>query len=203
MFQRCAPLFAAALFFGASDASAQSFVNWENAHVHPLEMTPDGTLLLAVNTADDRLEVFSTTGASLVRIASIPVGIDPVSVRARSNGEAWVVNSISDTVSIVNLTTGNVVTTLDTEDEPADVVFAGTPARAFVSCAQTNRVLVFDPASLATPPIQVALVGEEPRALAKSLDGTKVYVAIFQSGNSSTILGGGTTMASGFPKNVV
>ncbi len=35
---------------------AQSFVNWENAHVHPLDLTPDGQSLLAVNTADNRLE---------------------------------------------------------------------------------------------------------------------------------------------------
>jgi YVTN family beta-propeller protein len=156
-----------------------------------------------VNTADDRLEVFSTTGASLVRIASIPVGIDPVSVRARTNGEAWVVNSISDTVSIVNLTTGNVVATLKTEDEPADVVFAGTPSRAFVSCAQTNKVLVFDPANLATAPLRSrSWVKNRARSLAASTGRRST------SRSSSRAIrrrssAAGTTMASGFPKNVV
>ena len=29
-----------------------SFVNFEAPHVHPLELTPDGARLLAVNTAD-------------------------------------------------------------------------------------------------------------------------------------------------------
>jgi YVTN family beta-propeller protein len=187
----------------ARHADAQSFINWESSHVHPLEMTPDGSLLLAVNTADDRLEVFSTTGSSLVRVASIPVGLDPVSVRARTNSEAWVVNNISDTISIVNLTTANVVATLKTDDEPGDVVFAGTPLRALVSCSQANKIQVFDPLNLAVAPNAITLLGEEPRALAVSLDGTKVYAAIFQSGNSSTILGGGSTMAGGFPKNVV
>ncbi|MBL8856933.1 MAG: YncE family protein [Planctomycetes bacterium] len=185
------------------DASAQSFVNWENAHVHPLEMTPDGSRLLAVNTADDRLEVFSTSGAQLVRLASIPVGIDPVSVRARTNDEVWVVNHISDSVSIVSLSAGNVVATIKTDDEPDDVVFAGSPQRAFVSCSQANKVQVFDPAALATAPVSVPLLGEDPRALAVSADGTRVYVAIFESGNGSTILGGGLTMSGGFPKNVV
>ena len=42
-----------------------SFVNWETPHVHPLDMTPDGTRLLAVNTPDNRLEVFDLTGGSL------------------------------------------------------------------------------------------------------------------------------------------
>ena len=40
-----------------SVASAQAgFVHWESPHVHPLERTPDGARLLAVNTVDARLE---------------------------------------------------------------------------------------------------------------------------------------------------
>ena len=46
----------------------------------------------------------------------------------------------------------NVVATLKTADEPCDVVFAGTPERAFVSCSQVNKIQVFDPADLAAPP---------------------------------------------------
>jgi YVTN family beta-propeller protein len=195
-------LFACALF--ASTAVAQNtFVNWESAHVHPLDLTPDGTKLLAVNTADARLLVYDVTGPNLVLLSEIPVGIDPVSVRARSNTSAWVVNQVSDSVSVVDLVSGNVVATLPTKDEPADVVFAGAPERAFVSCGGADRVLVFDPANLATAPTEIAIVGEQPRALARSLDGTKVYVAIFESGNHSTVLGGGATMNIGFPPNVV
>ena len=195
-------LFACALF--ASTAVAQSpFVNWESAHVHPLDLTPDGTKLLAVNTADARLLVYDVTGASLVLLSEIPVGVDPVSVRARSNTSAWVVNQVSDSVSVVDLLSGNVVATLRTADEPADVVFAGAPERAFVSCGGANKLLVFDPANLATAPTEIAILGDQPRALARSLDGTKVYVAIFESGNHSTVLGGGATMNIGFPPNVV
>jgi 6-phosphogluconolactonase (cycloisomerase 2 family) len=38
---------------------APSFVNYETPHVSPISTTPDGTKLLVVNTADDRLMVFS------------------------------------------------------------------------------------------------------------------------------------------------
>ena len=41
-------------------------------------------------------------------IGAVPVGLDPVSVRARSNTEAWVVNHVSDSVSIVDLQAMNV-----------------------------------------------------------------------------------------------
>lgn len=113
------------------------FVNFESAHVHPIDMTPDGNLLLAVNTANNSLEVFSAVNGVLGHVSSIPVGLDPVSVRARNNSEAWVVDQVSDEISIVDLTQNIVVRSLTTEDEPADVVFAGgTPAtKAFVSCA--------------------------------------------------------------------
>jgi len=80
--------------------------------VHPLDLTPDRTHLLAVNTPDNRLEIFDVSDGAVVWAASIPVGLDPVSVRARSNTEAWVINHISDSVSIVSLATGNVVATL-------------------------------------------------------------------------------------------
>ena len=179
------------------------FVNWESPHVHPLELSPDGSRLLAVNTPDARLEVFDATGASLVLLGSIPVGVDPVSVRARTNDEAWVVNQIGDSVDVVRLSTGNVVATLRTEDEPRDVVFAGNPARAFVSCAGTNVVLAFDPANLAAAPARIPIEGEGPRAMAVSGDGSLVYVAVFFSGNDTTVLGGGAVSNIGFPPNVV
>ncbi|MEQ1892935.1 MAG: hypothetical protein ABL998_10360, partial [Planctomycetota bacterium] len=110
-------------------APQTDFVNWESPHVHPLELTSDGELLLAVNSADQRLEVFALESGTPVALASIPVGLDPVSVRARTAREAWVVNHVSDSVSVVDLATQHVVATLATEDEPADVVFAGEPMR--------------------------------------------------------------------------
>ena len=182
-----------------------SFVNWENPHVHPLDLTPDGRKLLAVNTADNRLMVFELASHDREpRLkASIPVGLEPVSVRARSNSEAWVVNHISDSVSIVDLNTLNVVATVPTDDEPADVVFAGAPRRAFITCSQANTVLVVDPNHPMRPPQRVPLAGEDPRALAVSPDSRKVYVAIFESGNRSTVLGGGGTLPGLFPPNVV
>jgi DNA-binding beta-propeller fold protein YncE len=184
-------------------SAAQSFVNWESPHVYPLDMSPDGARLLAVNTADNRLEVFDLSGASPQHELSIPVGLDPVSVRARTNNEVWVVNHVSDSVSIVDLSAGGVVETLTTDDEPCDVLFAGTPERAFVSCSQANTVLVFDPADLSIAPTRIDIRGEDPRALAKSPSGGEVYVAVFESGNQTTVLGGGVETNLAFPPNVV
>ena len=179
-----------------------SFVNWETPHVHPLDLSPDRTRLFAVNTADARLEVFDVSGAVPRWTASLPVGLDPVSVRARSDAEVWVVNQISDSISIVDVASGRTMRTLATDDEPADVVFA--LSRAFVSCSQANTVLVFSLADLSLPPTRLPILGEDPRALTVSPDGFRVYAALFQSGNSSTVLGGVTfTLPASYPPNAV
>jgi len=185
-----------------------SFVNWESPHVHPLHKTPSGNRLLAVNTADNRLEVFDITSGLPYSIGAVPVGLDPVSVRARTETEVWVVNRVSDTVSVVDLTTMNVVRTLTTKDEPADVVFAGTPQRAFVTCSVAKVVQVFDIAGSDAPVTEIPIKGESPRAMAVSPDGSTVYAAVFESGNGTTVLGGGATAGIGgavlaFPPNVV
>ncbi len=177
---------------------ASSFTNFESAHVHPIDMTPDGTKLLAVNTANNSLEVFTLSGTGMLHSASIPVGLDPVTVRARTNNEAWVVNTISDEVSIVDLTLKATIRSLTTENEPADVVFAGSPQRAFVSCAERESIQVFDPANLGTAPTEVLLKGEQPRALAVSPDGNTVYCAFFESGNRTTVIPGNAFHAAGF-----
>lgn len=196
----------AAVVLVASSAAGQlNFVNFETPHVSPLAMTPDGLRLLAVNTADGYLEVFDLSSGSPIKAGSVAVGVDPVAVRANGNGEAWVVNHLSDSISIVDLASLRVVRTVLTKDEPCDVVFAGTPRRAFVTCSQVNLVQVFDPASPGAALAEVPILGEDPRMLAVSPDGQTVYAAVFESGNNSTILGGGAAVSSiiGFPPNVV
>jgi len=187
-----------------------SFTNYESAHVSPLALTPDGTKLLAVNTGNNSLEVYTVTATGLVHSASIPVGLDPVTVRARTNNEAWVVCTVSDEVSIVDLTLKATIRSVTTQNEPSDVVFAGSPQRAFVSCAERESVQVFDPANLATAPVEVLLKGEQPRALAVSPDGATVYAAFFESGNATTVLNGNNffnfqhgTFGNGTPKRGV
>src|SRR5262245_17304612 len=89
----------------------QAFVNWESPAIAPLNLTPDRTRLLVANTPDNALEVLDVTGSAPRRLMRVPVGLDPVCVRARTNDEAWVANHISDSVSIVDLARGVVMRT--------------------------------------------------------------------------------------------
>ncbi|HYS06870.1 MAG TPA: hypothetical protein VEW47_16940 [Candidatus Dormibacteraeota bacterium] len=167
-------------------AQAQ-YVNFESSQVHPIALTPSGKSLLVVNTPDALLEVFTVTpDGGLLPGASIPVGLEPVSVVPRSDSEAWVVNHLSDTVSIVDLSLGTTVRTLPVGDEPTDVVFAN--GRAFVAVSQEDAVKVFDLGDLAGPPIALPLFGSDTRALAASKDGTRVYAVVLNSGNQTTVI---------------
>src|SRR5690242_15467284 len=53
--------------------STSRFTLFESGQVRPLAMSPDRQLLFAVNTPDNRLEVFRAGKNRLVRAASIPV----------------------------------------------------------------------------------------------------------------------------------
>ena len=88
-------------------------------------------------------------------IARDETGLEPVAVAARSNAEVWVVNHLSDSVSVVDVgaTPPHVVRTLLVGDEPRDVVFAGSGGtRAFITTAHRGQNRPGDP-QLTTPGI--------------------------------------------------
>ena len=201
----------------ALPAAAQpSFITFESGPVRPLALSPDGLTLYATNTPDNTLEIFDVVLNGLTHRTSVAVGMEPVAVAVRSNGEVWVVNYLSDSISIVDPSgTPHVVRTLLVGDEPSDIVFAGPAAnRAFITTAHRGQnapvprgdftlegigradVWVFDATNLGvalggTPLTIVPLFGDKPRALAVSPGGGTVYAAIFRSGNQTTSINEG------------
>ena len=124
----------------ASTSPGPAFVEFESGHVRPIATSPDGNTLFAVNTPNGTLEIFDLTSGFPRFEVRVPVGLEPVAVAARSNTEVWVTNLLSDSVSIVSLTgTPHVVRTLLVGDEPRDIVFAGSPSRAFITTAHRGQ----------------------------------------------------------------
>jgi YVTN family beta-propeller protein len=176
------------------------YKNFEAPQVHPIALTPDGTRLLALDTPEQRLEVFQVTGGALTLAAEIPVGAEPVSVAVRNNGEAWVANWLSDSVSVVDLNAGNVTRTIDVGDEPTDILFAGQQTElAFVCVSGLRQVKVFNPNAPTAAPQVLTIRGKQPRALARDASGAQVFVSVFESGNQTTILDANAVAAGGGP----
>ena len=185
-FLRCASSCVLAIAMLAPNAAAV-YQNFESSHVHPIAITPSGSRLLAVNTPDALLEIFTFDGSgNPVRSASVPVGLEPVSVVARTDSEAWVVNTISGTVSIVDLNLAATVKTLAVGKFPSDVAFAG--GKAFVAVSHEDAVKVFNLANLSAAPQVVNLFARKIRALAVSPTGTTVYAVAQESGNQTAVV---------------
>jgi DNA-binding beta-propeller fold protein YncE len=185
-----AALLSAPLLSVTASAQSPSFLEFDSGQVRPLARSPDGTKLFATNTPNGTLEIFNITNAGLSLQARVPVGLEPVAVAARSNTEVWVVNHLSDSVSVVSLTgTPRVVRTLLVGDEPRDIVFAGSPARAFITTAHRGQQLTDasianvagagDP-RLTTPGVPRADVWVfNPAALGNTVGGTPVRIMNF------------------------
>ncbi len=174
----------ASLIASSSLAAQASYVHFESSQVHPIRVSSDGTRLFVCNTADNRLEVYSLADVDHpVLIRDIPVGLEPVSVTPRTDDEVWVVNNLSDSISVVSVDQGCVTDTLRAKDEPADLVFAN--GKAFVSAAASSQVHVFDATTHAIVKT-LGIAGHDPRALVAI--GNHVYVLVARSGNDSTIV---------------
>ncbi|AKJ28584.1 YncE family protein [Caldimonas brevitalea] len=199
----------------AAPPAVGEFATFESGPVRPMALSSDGRRLYVVNTPDSRIEVFDVSGAKPVPLEAIPVGLEPVAVALLNDRQLWVVNHLSDSISVVDVSASpaRVVNTLLVGDEPRDIVFAGPDNRwAFITAAHRGQNAKFDP-KLSTPgvgradvwvfntgapgtalggtPVTVLnMFGDTLRGLARNADGTRVYTAVLNSGNKTTVLEG-------------
>jgi len=197
-----------------ADAAAASVAVFESGPVRPLALSADGQRLFVTNAPANCLEIYAVEDDALRLVSAISVGLEPVAVAERNANEVWVVNHLSDSVSVVRLDgTPRVLRTLQVGDEPRDIVFAGANRdRAFITVANRGQnrpgfnssslvtsgagradVWVYDAAQLddslnGKPVTVLTLVADVPRALAVSNDGRTVYAGVFMSGNRTTVL---------------
>jgi len=182
---------------------SEGFTNFETEPVRPLALSSDGHYLYALNTADDRLEIFDAQADTLRSVGETAVGLRPVAIALRGD-QAWVVNHLSDSVSVVDIrdpARPRVMRTLQVGDEPRGIAVGGPKGdRIFIATARREETLtasigraqvwVFNAEDLSAPAKIITLFGSKPRALAASADGRYVYVAIFLSGNGTTTVSG-------------
>jgi DNA-binding beta-propeller fold protein YncE len=195
-----------------ADQALGSLAVFESGPVRPLALSKDGLRLYVANAPANCLEIYAVEADALRLISTVAVGLEPVALAERTDNEVWVVNHLSDSVSVVRLDgTPRVLRTLLVGDEPRDIVFAGVDRdRAFITAAARGQNRPGDPAltspgqgradvwvfdakqlddSLNGKPLTILnLFADTPRALAVSADAKTVYAAPLFSGNGTTVL---------------
>jgi YVTN family beta-propeller protein len=133
--------------------------------------------LWVVNPDQDSVTVFDAV--TRARSGIIATGSAPRSVAIASDGNAWIVNSESASISIINTSLALAQTvTLPRGSRPYGIVFDPAGNTAYVSLQDTGRVIKIArtaPATIAG----TATIGSDVRHLSISADGTKLYATRF------------------------
>ncbi|MGE0519678.1 MAG: beta-propeller fold lactonase family protein [Candidatus Binatia bacterium] len=178
----------------------------------PIAISASGDLVAAVNTDTNSVTLFAVdANGRLTKRKELGVGIEPRSVALLPNGtRAYVANTVSGTVSVIDLASCTTIATIGVGTEPWAVAATPNGRYVYVANASSNTVSAIDTGSNAV--IATVPVGRSPRALAISNDGDdddrdeKVFVPNFYArpragfaAPSTTALGGADGAGAAFP----
>src|SRR5262249_51040826 len=143
--------------------------------------------LVNVNPEANSVSVFDVTVNPPNKLAEIAVGTDPSSVAVHPDGtKAYVANSFSGSVSVVNLTTLTVANTITVGTQPMGVALSPNGTRLYVANAASNSLTVINTANDAVvATVDLSASGTSPRAIAVTNDGDAddtdetIFVALF------------------------
>ncbi|MGB5812677.1 MAG: beta-propeller fold lactonase family protein, partial [Polyangiales bacterium] len=179
----------------AADHEPVGEQTFASPQVNPIAIAPNNKHVYVANTTSGTVDVIET--ASNTVIATVSVGMDPVSVAVRPDSrEVWVANHVSDSVSIIDtnpssLTLHEVIDTVQsmdgdlitTFDEPAGIAFASND-KAYVALSSRNEIAVIDVDDRRVIG-RLEITAQDPRAIAVA--GGLLYVAAFESMNQTEL----------------
>lgn len=115
---------------------------FEAAPVRPIALLPNGVVAVT-NVPDDRVEFFRAHHGDVAACGVVKVGLRPVAL-ATVGEKLWVVNHLSDSVSVLDVDTerctARIERTLQVGDEPRDIVSApGRNGQRYVFVTAAHR----------------------------------------------------------------
>ncbi len=134
----------------------------------------------AINVNPDNDTVTAVTDSDLSKAWEVPVGTEPVSLAAAPNGNIWVTNRESATISILDAANGNLLNTfaLPYASQPFGIAFAPDGSAAYVALHATGQLVKLD---LSGNIVGIVDVGPFPKGLAISGDSNRILVTRFIS----------------------
>ena len=168
----------------------------ESPHVNPIALS--GNYVYVTNTPAGTVDVIDRKTQKI--FTRINVGVDPVSIAVRPDGkEIWVSNHVSDSVSVIDSdpkspTFHIVIATVQdfdqhkatTFDEPVGIAFANN-SKAYIALSSEKQIAVVD---VKTRKVidRLEIRAQDPRAI--FVQGDRLYVVPFESGNKTQLSGG-------------
>lgn len=139
-------------------------------------------LLATVNPDNNSLTLVNTSDHSIS--AEITVCADPVSV-TKVNNEFWLACRDADQIDVIDANTASITHSIRLTYGAKPVAILAGPSESTVYIAETGsgKVTTIDSADYSISTSK--LVGETPRTLAMSSDGSALYVSRFISGQSN------------------
>jgi YVTN family beta-propeller protein len=152
----------------------------------PIALTPDDRFIWVSNPDTDTVSVLEVGDDVNQKVAEIKVGDEPNGVAIHPNGQTvYVANTVSGTVSVIQVASRLVVGTIFVGTEPYALAFTPNGTKLYVANARSNDVSVVNPAN--NQVLRTIANIQEPRGLAVTSDGDaddadeKLYVTQFNA----------------------
>lgn len=152
------------------------FVNYEEAPIHPLELSADGRRLYVTNVPDGRVSVFDlTVPSNPLLIREIAVGLGPVTVRRRPPQSVVLDPDDPLPLPVGPLAAHGAAKVVVDAPEPLPV----TVRHLWVVCPSSNAIFIIDEATLRV--IDSVRLTHRPMGLVFDAAGAFAYVSLSDS----------------------
>jgi len=172
------------LVYKTADWTLQNTINVGKG-LSEVTFSNNGLMAFACNTMDGTVSIIDANTKALH--STLTVGTDPVGAWSASNGNMYVDNEASQTVSEISVSGLNIISTINLGFKPGYVAYNTTNAELWVSDATNGRVVYYTLVG-GTWTMQGNIpTGADAHAIAFSSDGSKAYVTNQGAGNLSVI----------------
>ncbi|MEM7799567.1 MAG: putative Ig domain-containing protein [Chloroflexota bacterium] len=164
------------------------------------ELNGSDDLVWNVNPDNDTVSAINAT--SMAKVAEIAVGNQPSALALGPDGEIWITNKKSASISIINSSSFSVESTIDLDgaSKPHGIVISPDGASAYVALEARGQVIKLNTTSGSVT--STVEVGADPRHLSLHGDGSRLYVSRYitppmtgeSTANVDTSNGGGVIL---------
>lgn len=172
------------LVYKTTDWSLQNTINVGKG-VSEVTFSENGSLAFACNTIEGTVSVIDADTKSVFE--TITVGTDPIGAWPASNGNMYVDNETSQTISEISVSGLNIINTISLGFKPGYVAFHNASSELWVSDATNGRVVYYTFVSGSWLQQGTIITGPDAHAIAFNNDQSKAYVTNQGDGTVSVI----------------